>query len=109
MWIIVHTFVGLTIGAALDLPWWALALIAVGTHVPLDLVPHWDYTVSRRRLLWGWVDFLSSLATVLACWLVLGAPFALVALGPISGAPDFDVLHATIRGREDRHWFPSHW
>lgn len=109
MWVIVHTYVGLAIGSALHLPWWALALIAVGSHIPLDLIPHWDYTVTRRHAVWGWVDFLGALATVLFCWLVLGAPLALVALGPISAAPDLDVLYRAIEGKDETGWFPSHW
>ena len=36
-------------------------------------------------------------------------PWWLVVMGPLSGAPDFDVLVAAIRGGEARHWFPSHW
>ncbi len=41
--------------------------------------------------------------------LVLGMPFALVVMGPISGAPDFDVAGSAMWGRESRHVFPSHW
>ena len=109
MWVSVHVYVGLAIAALLREPAWLVAVLAFGSHVPLDLIPHWDYTVSRRPLLWGWVDFLGGLATLIVCLLVLDMPFWMVCMGPLSGAPDFDVLVATIKGEQARQWFPSHW
>jgi hypothetical protein len=108
LWVIVHTYVGIAIASVLHLPFWLVALIVLASHVLLDLIPHWDYTASRDRMLWGWFDFLGALATLIVL-LVLGMPFALVVMGPISGAPDFDVLANTMWGREDRRLFPSHW
>ncbi len=109
MWVIVHVYVGLAIAALLREPVWLVAVLAVGSHAPLDLIPHWDYTVSRHALRWGWVDFLAGLATLFVCLFALHMPFWMVCMGPLSGAPDFDVLIATIRGEEARKWFPSHW
>ena len=99
MWVSVHVYVGLAIAALLREPAWLVAVLAFGSHVPLDLIPHWDYTVSRHPLLWGWVDFLGGLATLIVCLLVLDMPFWMVCMGPLSGAPDFDVLDRDDPGR----------
>jgi hypothetical protein len=109
MWVIVHVYVGLAIAALVRDPVWLVAVLALGSHVPLDLIPHWDYTISRHPFVWGWADFLAGLATLILCLAVLHMPFWMVCMGPLSGAPDFDVLIATIRGDEARKWFPSHW
>ena len=109
MWVVVHVYVGLAIAALVKEPVWLVAVLALGSHVPLDLIPHWDYTVSKHPIAWGWVDFVAGCATLLVCLFVLEMPWWLVAMGPLSGAPDFDVLMAAIRGGEARHWFPSHW
>lgn len=109
MWVVVHVYAGLAIAALLREPAWLVAVLALASHIPLDLIPHWDYTVSSRPVLWGWIDFLAGLATLIACLLWLKMPFWMVCMGPLSGAPDFDVLVAAIRGHRSRHWFPSHW
>jgi hypothetical protein len=109
VWVVVHTYVGLAVAATLPLPYWQLVLIVVASHILLDLVPHWDYTVDDRFVLWGWLDFLAALATCLALLFLGGWSLPLVLLGPISGAPDFDVLVRALRGRRGRAWFPSHW
>jgi hypothetical protein len=112
VWVVTHTYVGLALGAVLyatlGLPYWLVIVLLLASHVLLDLVPHWDYVFAEKHVLWGCVDFFSALAACLSL-LALGVPFALVVLGPISGAPDFDVLAAAIRGGRGRHWFPSHW
>jgi hypothetical protein len=112
VWVVTHTYVGLALGAvlygALDWPWWLVAVIVVASHPVLDLVPHWDYVFTGNKVLWGAVDFGVALVTCLAL-LAAGVPFALVILGPLSGAPDFDVLTNTLTGSHLRHWFPSHW
>ena len=112
MWVVTHTYVGLAMGAvlyaALGLPYWVVLAVIIVSHVLLDLVPHWDYAFTAHHVLWGCVDFFSALATCLVL-LALGVPFALVLLGPVSGAPDFDVLVHAIRGSRGRYWFPSHW
>jgi hypothetical protein len=108
LWVIVHTYVGLALAALLHLPFWQMVLVVLASHVLLDLVPHWDYTPGRGRLLWGSVDVLAALATVIVL-LVWGMPLAVVVMGPISAAPDFDVMGSALWGRESRHFFPSHW
>jgi len=109
VWVVVHTYVGLAVAATLPLPYWQLVLIVVALHVVLDLVPHWDYTVADRVMLWGWIDFLAALATCLALLFLSGWSLPLVLLGPISAAPDFDVLVRAVRDLRGRAWFPSHW
>lgn len=109
MWVIVHLFVGLAFGAALEAPFWLVVLAVLASHVVLDLVPHWDYTHSGHPVLYGWLDFGGALATLIVCFLVWHTPLAVLAMGPISGAPDFDVLVHTLRGETGRKWFPSHW
>ena len=80
MWVIVHTYVGLALASLLHLPFWQMMLVVLASHVLLDLVPHWDYTADRERLLWASVDVLAALATVIAL-LVWGMPLAVVAHG----------------------------
>ncbi len=41
--------------------------------------------------------------------LLAGYPWAVVLMGPISGAPDFDVLFFVLGKERGRKWFPSHW
>ena len=112
MWVVVHTCVGFALGALfwerLGWPWWLVAVVVLVSHPLLDLIPHWDYVFTEKRVAWGCVDLFASLATCVALP-ALGAPLALVVLGPVSGAPDLDVLTNTLTGSRLRHWFPSHW
>ena len=108
MWVSTHVLAGLAIAAALGGPWWLVFILVILAHVLMDLIPHWDYTVSRHPLAYGIVDFVASLAAWLIAWLVLGMPFWLALMGPISGAPDWDVLIAEIRRKPEIHYFPSH-
>jgi hypothetical protein len=109
VWVIVHVYMGLAIAAVTPAPRWAIALIVVASHVLIDLVPHWDYTFTRKIVLWGSADFLASLASLIVFFVVLDAPLWMLAMGILSGAPDFDVLVSGLRGDDARHWFPSHW
>ena len=109
MWVSTHVLAGLAIAAALGGPWWLLVVLVVLTHVLMDLIPHWDYTVSRRASLYTWLDAGASLAAFLGAWVVLGYPWWIALIGLLSGAPDFDVLIADLRGGEVRKYFPSHW
>jgi hypothetical protein len=109
VWVIVHVYVGLALAAVTPAPRWAIALIVVASHVLIDLVPHWDYTFSRNLVIWGSVDFLASLASLIVCFVWLGAPLWMLAMGILSGAPDFDVLISGLRPHGARKWFPSHW
>jgi hypothetical protein len=108
MWVSTHVLAGLAIAAALGGPWWLVLLLVILAHVLMDLIPHWDYTVSRHPLAYGILDFVASLAAWLVAWLVLGMPFWIALMGPISGAPDWDVLIAEIRRKPEIHFFPSH-
>ena len=108
MWVIVHTYVGLAIASLVHRPFWQVAVLVIVSHVLLDLVPHWDYSLTAHALAWGWLDFLGALATLIVL-LLTGYPWAIVLMGPISGAPDFDVLFFVIGKEAGRKWFPSHW
>ena len=109
MWVVVHTYVGLALASMLHVPFWQMVVVVLASHVLLDPVPHWDYTGDRGRILLGSADILAALNTVIAL-LVLGLPFATVALGVISGLPDLDVASDAITGRKTgHHLFPSHW
>jgi len=116
MWVIVHVFSGLALGAALGgrgpeptmsplilLP---LALVA---HGLLDLVPHWDYTRSHLRALWAIVDVAAATAVVIAAWRSGTIPGWLALVGVVSALPDLDVLDAVVPVSKGRRWFPSHW
>jgi hypothetical protein len=109
VWVVVHLYVGLAIGVLVPWPYWALVVLAVGSHVLMDLIPHWDYTRSRRRVLWGLCDFSAGLVTLIVGYLAFHLPLGALALGVIAAAPDFDVLFNAMRGRAGDYWFPSHW
>ena len=109
MWVTTHVLAGLGIAAALGGPWWLILVFVILAHVLMDLIPHWDYTHSRHPVFYGFCDFLVSLAAFVAAWLVLGYPWWIALMGLVSGAPDWDVLIAMIRGGEARKFFPSHW
>ena len=108
MWVIVHTYVGLAIASLLHLPFWQVAVLVIASHVLLDLIPHWDYGQTAHALAWGWVDFLAASATLVVL-AATGTPWSIVLMGPIAGAPDFDVLFFVATGGRGRKWFPSHW
>ncbi len=59
--------------------------------------------------MYGVLDVLASVCAFLAAWLALDWPFWLATMGLISGAPDWDVLIAMLRGSHARKLFPSHW
>jgi hypothetical protein len=112
MWVITHVLAGLALAAAFaaaGATWWLILLVVLVVHVLMDLVPHWDYTVSRHPVAWGVLDFLASLAAFLLAWLTLDWPFWLALMGLVSGSPDWDVLIAELRGGHARKLFPSHW
>lgn len=109
MWVTTHVLAGLGIATALGGPWWLILILVVLAHVLMDLIPHWDYTVSRHPVIYGWCDFLASLAAFLGAWLLLGYPWWIAFMGLVSGAPDWDVLIAIMRGEDARKFFPSHW
>jgi hypothetical protein len=108
VWVVVHLYSGLALGAAIPAPYWALVLIVLAAHVALDLVPHWDYTRTRHPVIYGSLDFGVSLVTLIVGYFVFHAGLPLLALGVISAAPDFDVVYNAARGRAGDYWFPSH-
>jgi hypothetical protein len=109
VWVIVHVWAGLGIGAALEWPLWAVAAVVLASHLVLDLVPHWDYTRGRHATAAGALDLVASLTTGALCLTVWHTPLAVVALGALSGAPDAEVVVRALRGGRGRYFFPSHW
>jgi len=78
-------------------------------HVLLDLVPHWDYTRHRLRVLWTLLDVGAAAAGLLALFFALDLPLQALLAGILSAAPDLDVVDALLPGGPRRRWFPSHW
>jgi hypothetical protein len=112
MWVVTHVLAGLALAATLfagGASWWLIALVVLAAHVLMDLVPHWDYTISPDVAAYAALDIAASLAAFLLAWLALGWPFWLAFMGLVSGAPDVDVLIALLRGGRARKLFPSHW
>ncbi len=109
MWVTTHVLAGLAIAAALGGPWVARARCRDPRPCGDGPHPASDYTKARHAVAYGLCDCLAGLAVWLVAWLVLGMPFWLAFMGPVSGAPDLDVLFAGLRGKPDAHWFPSHW
>ncbi len=109
MWVSTHVFAGLAIAALLGGPWWLVAVAVILAHIVMDFIPHWDYSALAHPNPLALGDFLVSFSVLLICWFGLGMPFWMVFMGALSGAPDWDVLIATLRGEHARQWFPSHW
>jgi hypothetical protein len=109
MWVCTHVLAGLAVAAALGGPWWLVLVLVILAHVLMDLVPHWDYTNSRHPAVYARCDFAASVAAWLLAWRVAGMPFWLALMGPLSGAPDLDVLIWLWRGPQARKFFVSHW
>jgi len=108
MWVSTHVLAGLGIAAALGGPWWLLVILVLAAHVLMDLIPHWDYTISRHPVFYGGCDFIASMAAFLLAWLALGYPWWIAFMGLLSGAPDWDVLIWLARDKKGRKYFPSH-
>ena len=100
---------GFALGSALKLSLWILVPAALGLHVLLDLVPHWDYGFSLRRPWWGYGDFALSAATFIVCYSYLGFTERALLTGLVSAAPDLDILLSVLPLRWRTNWFPSHW
>ena len=107
MWVVVHLYSGLALGR-LPLPYWALVLVVLASHVLMDLIPHWDYTHTSHPIRWGACDFAAGLLTVVVGYVAFGAPLRLLALGVLAAAPDFDVLARGLRHGRGEYWWPSH-
>lgn len=84
-------------------------LMALATHMLLDLVPHWDYTRTRRHLLWGSLDVLATLIVSYVAYRHLAFPPKVLLCGVVSAVPDLDVLDDLLPWRTRTRWFPSHW
>jgi hypothetical protein len=108
MWVGVHAVSGAALAAVLPGGAVVSAPAAVALHALLDLAPHWDYTRSRRRYVWGAADLAASAALVGGLALS-AAPTELAVAAVLSAAPDLDSLHVLVPSIGRRAWFPSHW
>jgi hypothetical protein len=109
MWVIVHLLTGMAIGAVTPGGIWVGVIAALLGHIVLDLVPHWDYTETPGRLLWGSIDVLVAAMVTFAGYRYLGFSPKVVICGIASAVPDLDVLNALLPYKRRTRWFPSHW
>jgi hypothetical protein len=109
MWVIVHALSGMALGALLQVSLWVILPAVLVAHALLDLVPHWDYTHSRGKILWGMLDAGAAVAALLIAALVLHLPTRVLLAGAVSALPDLDVLDALFPFERRSRWFPSHW
>ena len=109
MWVIVHALSGMALGRVLPSSLWIVIPAVLVAHALLDLVPHWDYTHSRGKVLWGALDVAAAAAAFLVGGLVFHLPGVIVAAGIVSALPDLDVLDALFPFERRSRWFPSHW
>jgi hypothetical protein len=107
--VIVHALSGMALGTVLPVSLWLVLPAALIVHALLDLVPHWDYTHSRGKVLWGALDAGAAVAAILTAALVLHLPERVVLAGIVSAVPDLDVLDALFPFQRRSRWFPSHW
>jgi hypothetical protein len=109
MWVIVHMLTGMAVGAVIPGGFWLGIAAAVVFHLLLDLVPHWDYTRTRKWLLFGSADVIAAAVVAFVGYRYLGFSARIVLCGLASAAPDLDLLNAMIPHRRRTRWFPSHW
>ena len=109
MWVIVHATSGLALGTLVQAPLWVVVLAALVLHMLLDLVPHWDYTRSSRRVLWAALDLGGAIVLTLLVWRGAGLPTRALVAAVVSALPDLDVIQAVLPLRRARALFPSHW
>lgn len=109
MWVITHLLTGMAIGAVTPGGIWVGVLAALLGHLLLDLVPHWDYTETPGRLVWGAIDVLAAAVVAFGGYRYLGLSPKIVICGIVSAAPDLDVLNALLPYKRRTRWFPSHW
>lgn len=109
MWVIVHALSGMALGRLLPPSLWILIPGVLVAHALLDLVPHWDYTHSRGKVLWGVLDAAAAATALLTAALVFHPPARILVAGIVSALPDLDVLDALFPFRRRSRWFPSHW
>ena len=109
MWVIVHALSGMALGRVLPPSLWILIPAVLVAHALLDLVPHWDYTHSRGKGLWGALDVAAATSALLLAALVFHLPGLILAAGIVSALPDLDVLDALFPFERRSRWFPSHW
>ena len=109
MWVCVHALSGLALGTLAPLGVALTILGALVLHLLLDLVPHWDYTRDRRRLVWAGTDVVFAVAAVAALTGALDLPVRALVAAAFSALPDLDVFDALLPGTTHRRWFPSHW
>jgi hypothetical protein len=95
------------VGAVVAAPEAALPL-AVVAHAVLDLVPHWDYTRTRRPVSWAYLDVGGSALFALAL-VAAGAPWVVPVCALLAALPDVDSVGLVIPSLGRRQWFPSHW
>jgi hypothetical protein len=109
MWVIVHALSGMALGRVLPSSLWIMVPAVLVAHALLDLVPHWDYTHSRGKILWGLLDAAAAAASLLVAALVFHLPGLVIVAGIVSALPDLDVLDALFPIKRRSRWFPSHW
>jgi len=109
MWVAVHALSGLALGTVSPLHPALTVAAALVLHALLDLVPHWDYTRDRRRLVWAAADVAVACVSVAVITLWLGLPVIAVVAAVASALPDLDVFDAVLPGGPRRRLFPSHW
>ena len=107
MWVTTHVLAGLGIAAALGGPWWLLVVLVIAAHILMDLIPHWDYTISRHPVFYGWCDFIASFAAFWIAWLLLGYPWWIAFMGLISGRAGLGRAHLDRPGREGAQVLPE--
>ncbi|HET6498069.1 MAG TPA: hypothetical protein VFH17_03340 [Coriobacteriia bacterium] len=113
MWVVTHTLSGLALGAVLverGAHVLTIVMAALLLHILLDLVPHWDYTRVRCRVLCAAADASVSFGILWLAWAVGGFEWPVILAGVLSALPDLDVVTGSLSRRERPvRLFPSHW
>jgi hypothetical protein len=109
MWAITHLLTGMAIGAVVPGGIWVGVAAALLGHLAFDMVPHWDYTGTPGRLVWGSIDVLAAAVVAFLGYRFLGLSVKVLVCGIVSAAPDLDVLNALLPYKQRTRWFPSHW
>ncbi len=107
MWFITHIALGGALGTWIKRPIWLIVILALSSHLLLDMIPHWDYTTIFRWESLAIVDTLSGILLIALMMQRNRHRTACFLGGIFSALPDLEGLLIHY-GYLSRYYFPSH-
>jgi hypothetical protein len=109
-----HVLTGTLLGLTIDNPV-LLAPAAVGSHLLLDMTPHFGYHTAKGNfrapffLIWGALDFAASVTVVAAACVIWPQRAANILIGAVGAAlPDLVYIPITLFGERRVYRLPGY-